>query len=113
MTKSTKVRVRAEATGVMNAPFNQHTTLSTSRNAHVQMTAATPRCEPRTESKKSSVAISRKPISCFSRNIHGPGFGRNLSQAGCALSRKYGRLIPRAIEANIDRITAADGVKAK
>src|SRR5437764_13756954 len=108
VTRITELRVRAEAIGVMNTPFNQHTTLSTSRNAHVQMTAATPRCAPSTESKKSNVAISRKPISCFTRNIHGPGFGRNLSQAGIALNRKYGYLILSAIDENNSIITPAD-----
>src|SRR5205807_7944656 len=45
--------------------------------------------------------------------IHGPGCGRNRSQADCALSRKYDALIPAAIATNIDKITAGDCENAK
>jgi hypothetical protein len=113
MSMSTRNRVSAEATGVMKAPFIQQAILRTRRKEQVQIRAATPRWAPRTESKKSRVAISKKPMSCFTRTIHGPGLGKNLSQAGCALKKKYGALIPRAIAPNINRITVADWVKAK
>src|ERR1700704_697349 len=52
-------------------------------------------------------------MNCFTRSIHGPGFGRNRSHAGCALSKKYGALIPAAMATNIARMTGADCVNAK
>ncbi len=52
-------------------------------------------------------------MNCFTCAIHGPGFGKNRNQAGCAQSSKYGALIPAAIATNIDNMMAADCVKAK
>src|SRR5215470_8961383 len=52
-------------------------------------------------------------MNCFTWSIHGPGFGRNRSQAGCALKRKYGALIPAAMAMNIARMIAGDCVNAK
>src|ERR1700730_5512434 len=51
-------------------------------------------------------------MNCFTRSIHGPGFGRKRSQAACALSKKYGTLIPAATATNIDKMTADDCVNA-
>src|ERR1700736_5370023 len=51
-------------------------------------------------------------MNCFTRSIHGPGFGKKRSQAGCALSKKYGALIPAATATNIDKMTADDCVNA-
>src|SRR2546430_12703866 len=52
-------------------------------------------------------------MNCFTCDIHGPGCGRNRIQAGCALSTKYGALIPAAMAMNIDTMTIGDCVNAK
>ncbi len=51
-------------------------------------------------------------MNCFTCSIHAPGFGRSRSHAGCALTARYGALIPAAIARNINRIMGPDCVKA-
>ncbi len=52
-------------------------------------------------------------MSCLTRSIHAPGFGRNRSQPGRAANSRNGSPIPRATAANIPRITGAGCPKAK
>src|SRR6202140_648146 len=108
-----KTRVVADAVGTTKAPFIQEATLRARRKQAVQITASAPRSAPRTQSRKSNVARSRNPMSCFTRSIQSPGFGRSRSQAGWAESKRYGELIPAAIATNITRIIQPDCVKAK
>ena len=47
-------------------------------------------------------------MNCFTCTIHGPGFGKKRSHAGCAQRSKYGALIPAAIAKKIDNMIAGD-----
>src|SRR3954464_10791512 len=112
MTASEMKRERADAIGVMKAPFIRQARLRARRKQELQMIASLPRSAPRTASKNTRVARSKKPMSCFTRSIHGPGLGRSRSQPGWAESKKYGDDIPAAMARNMSKIVQPDWVKA-
>src|ERR1700710_765819 len=86
---------------------------ASAKRYQLRWTAALGRLSAITEKSQTTTASMMKPVICLKRSIQTPGFGRYFIQAGTAVSRKYGRLMPAATVANSRKITGADWGRAK
>src|SRR3954447_19578734 len=89
------------------APIAQHATASAKRY-QLKWTAAFGRPLASTEKSQTTTASMMNPVICLKRSIQTPGLGRYFIQAGTAVSRKYGRLMPAATVAKSRKMTGAD-----
>src|SRR5439155_24269861 len=55
---------------------------------------------------QTAAAIIGNPIATLKRCIHGPGFGKNFSHAGCQLSTRYGAASPAPTVSRIRTVSS-------
>ena len=92
-------------------PKSQHATARASRYQLSARMASDPRTA-KTVKSQTITASMMKPIACLKRSIHAPGFGSSFIHFGCAVSRKYGRLMPAAMVRKRRMTTGARWVTA-
>ena len=117
-TNSTKLMSRATHcvrlgfTGTDQRPYTHAAMLVVNKAINTAITASTPPRRPATSARKTTAAISKKPINCFTDSIHTPGFGKYATNFGKIDKNKNGEASPRPITPKINKPVIASACTA-